>query len=67
MSPQNRMSLLFMDQGAAHPPTTSYLENVTLVFSPEACTSILQLLDQEITGHSNIISASNFQEKLFLL
>jgi hypothetical protein len=56
-----------MDQGAAHPPTTSYLENVTLVFSPEACTSILQLLDQEITGHSNIISASNFQEKLFLL
>jgi len=48
MNSQNGMTLLFMDQDAAHPPATRLLKNVKTVFVCQNCTSILQPLDQGI-------------------
>ena len=48
MSSQNRMTLLFMDQDAAHPPATRLHKNVEVVFVHQNCTSILQPLDHGI-------------------
>jgi DDE superfamily endonuclease. len=48
MSSQNRMTLLFTDQDAAHPPATRLHKNVEVVFLLQNCTSILQPLDQGI-------------------
>lgn len=40
-----RKVLLFVDRCAAHPPDTSFLRNVKVVFLPPNCTSRLQPLD----------------------
>jgi len=42
------MTLLFMDQDAAHPRVTRLHKNVRVVFVCQNCTSILQPLDQGI-------------------
>jgi hypothetical protein len=46
MSSQNKMTLLFMDQDAAHPPATRLHKNVKVVLLPQNGTSILQPLHQ---------------------
>jgi hypothetical protein len=45
MGSSNRKVLLFVDKCPAHPPDTTFLKNVKVVFLPVNCTSRLQPLD----------------------
>ena len=67
MSSQNRMTLLFMDQDAAHPPARRLYKNVKVVFLyAKTVQAFPNHLTKELSSYSNIISTSNLQEELLL-